>query len=117
MIKSQGKMCNTYVFLVCMLSEGKKHKICPSVGRRITRMQTGSLPAASTSSTITSTHSKIFSRRPYTMVISTNYMYSVSLRAFLPSFHVFSQLFISLSMIYKLILFYLNGQLAITWQN
>ncbi|XP_021932837.1 uncharacterized protein LOC110836211 isoform X2 [Zootermopsis nevadensis] len=43
-------------------TERKKHKICPSVGRRITRMQTGSLPTP-----LSSTHRKTFSRRPHSM--------------------------------------------------
>jgi len=58
-----------------MISEGKQYKMSAHVGHRITRMQTGSLPAVSPSSSTTSIHSKTFSRRLYSKVILINYVY------------------------------------------
>lgn len=67
---------------VSLVSEGEKYQISARGGPRITRMQTGSLPAASPSSTA-STQSNTLSRRPHSLVIRVNYMYhSVSLSNF-----------------------------------
>jgi hypothetical protein len=98
-----------------MLSEGNKHKICPSVGRCLTRTLTGSLPTASPSSN-TFTQGKTFSRRSHSMVIWKIICANVS-KTFLHRFHVFSQPFVSFRMTFELIMFHLNGELAIIWQN